>query len=105
MELLKYLESFSATRFKFVHNFCASTKCEHPSDEEARVRPCDAPDELLNGPHVEKLLLVSCQVRNGKRCHAKDHKVSQRHTATFNKICLLVQKKESLRWELQILKQ
>lgn len=44
--------------------------------------------------------------RTGDRgCHAKDHKVSQRHTTTFNKICLLVQKKEKLRWELQTLKQ
>lgn len=38
-------------------------------------------------------------------CHAKDHKATQCRTTTFNKICLLVHKKEKLRWELQTLKQ
>lgn len=52
-----------------------------------------------------KLLPVSCRVHYGKGCHAKDHKASQRHTTAFNKICSLVQTKEGLRWELQILKQ
>lgn len=65
--------------------------------EHVQAHPClNVEDGVLN----EHQPLGCVTGQRGR--HAKDHNVSERHTATFNKICLLVQKKKgNLRWEVQ----